>query len=42
MLIMKELEDEIDHVLGVIWVIRMVAQCKGYEGKLHVYSHDVG
>ena len=29
-----------DHVLGVIWVIRMVAQCKGYESKLHVYSHD--
>ena len=29
-----------DHVLGVIWVIRMVAQCKGYEDKLHVYSHD--
>lgn len=29
-----------DHVLGVIWVIRMVAQCKGYEGQLHVYSHD--
>ena len=29
-----------DHVLGVIWVIRMVAQCKGYEGKLHLYSHD--
>ena len=29
-----------DHVLGVVWVIRMVAQCKGYEGKLHVYSHD--
>lgn len=29
-----------DHVLGVIWLIRMVAQCKGYEGKLHVYSHD--
>ena len=29
-----------DHVLGVIWVIRMVAQCKGYVGKLHVYSHD--
>ncbi len=28
-----------DHVLGVIWVIRMVAQCKGYEGQLHVYSH---
>ena len=23
-----------DHVLGVIWVIRMVAQCKGYEGLL--------
>ena len=29
-----------DHVLGVIWIIRMVAQCKGYEGKLHVYSND--
>ena len=29
-----------DHVLGVIWVIRMVAQCKGYEGFLHVYGND--
>ena len=29
-----------DHVLGVIWVIRMVAQCKGYEGKLDVYGND--
>lgn len=29
-----------DHVLGVIWVIRMVAQCKGYEGLLHVYGTD--
>lgn len=29
-----------DHVLGVIWIVRMVAQCKGYEGKLHLYSHD--
>lgn len=29
-----------DHILGVIWVIRMVAQCKGYEGRLHVYGHD--
>lgn len=29
-----------DHVLGVIWVIRMVAQCKDYEGLLHVYGHD--
>ncbi len=29
-----------DHVLGVIWVIRMVAQCKGYEGQLHVYAND--
>ena len=29
-----------DHVLGVIWVIRMVAQCKGYEGVLHVYGND--
>lgn len=29
-----------DHVLGGIWVIRMVAQCKGYEGLLHVYGND--
>ena len=29
-----------DHVLGVIWIVRMVAQCKGYEGKLHVYGND--
>ena len=29
-----------DHVLGVIWVIRMVAQCKGYEGLLHVNGND--
>ena len=29
-----------DHVLGVIWVIRRVAQCKGYEGLLHVYGND--
>lgn len=29
-----------DHVLGVIWVIRMVAQCKDYEGRLHVYGND--
>lgn len=29
-----------DHVLGVIWIIRMVAQCKGYEGLLHVYGND--
>lgn len=29
-----------DHVLGVIWVIRMVAQCKGCEGLLHVYGND--
>lgn len=29
-----------DHILGVIWVIRMVAQCKGYEGMLHVYGND--
>lgn len=29
-----------DHVLGVIWVIRMLAQCKGYEGLLHVYGND--
>lgn len=29
-----------DHVLGGIWVIRMVAQCKGYEGLLRVYGND--
>lgn len=29
-----------DHILGVIWVIRMVAQCKGYEGMLDVYGND--
>ena len=29
-----------DHILGVIWIIRMVAQCKGYEGQLHVYGND--
>lgn len=29
-----------DHVLGGIWVIRMVAQCKGYEGLMHVYGND--
>ena len=29
-----------DHVLGGIWVIRMVAQSKGYEGLLHVYGND--
>lgn len=29
-----------DHVLGGIWVIRMVAQCKGYERLLHVYGND--
>lgn len=29
-----------DHILGAIWVIRMVAQCAGYEGKLRVYGHD--
>ncbi len=32
-----------DHILGCIWVVRMVAQAvtKGkYEGQLHVYGHD--
>ena len=29
-----------DHVLGVVWVIRMVAQCKDYNGHLHVYGND--
>lgn len=29
-----------DHVLGVIWILRMVASCKDYQGLFHVYSHD--
>lgn len=29
-----------DHVLGVIWVIRIVAQYKDYVGHLHVYGND--
>lgn len=29
-----------DHILGVIWIVRMVAQCKGYVGQLHVYGND--
>ena len=29
-----------DHIFGVVWIIRMVAQCKGYEGKLHIYGND--
>ena len=29
-----------DHILGVIWVIRMVASNKLYKGQLHIYSHD--
>ena len=29
-----------DHVLGVIWVIRMVAQSKKYVDHLHVYGND--
>ncbi len=32
-----------DHILGVIWVIRMIAQMinsKKYEGKLQIYAHS--
>lgn len=29
-----------DHILGVIWVVRMIASNKKYEGKLHVYGND--
>lgn len=29
-----------DHILGVIWIIRMVAQCKDYESQFHVYGND--
>lgn len=28
-----------DHILGTIWVIRMVLSAAGYEGRFHVYSH---
>lgn len=28
-----------DHILGVIWVIRMVLSAKHYEGLLHIYTH---
>ena len=28
-----------DHILGTIWVIRMVVS-KSYEGKFHIYGHD--
>ena len=30
-----------DHILGTIWLLRMVAQSKGYEGQLHVYAHSM-
>lgn len=29
-----------DHILGTLWIIRMVASSKAYEGQLHVYTHD--
>ena len=29
-----------DHILGVVWIIRMVAQCKDYKDRLHVYGND--
>lgn len=29
-----------DHILGVVWIIRMVAQCKEYVGQLHIYGND--
>lgn len=29
-----------DHILGTIWVLRMVASAKDYEGKFHVHAHD--
>lgn len=33
----------IDHLMGVIWVIRTICQCKGkgsYNGKVNVYAHE--
>lgn len=29
-----------DHILGTIWVIRMIASMKTYEGQLHIYAND--
>ena len=29
-----------DHILGVVWIIRMVAQCKEYVDQLHIYGND--
>lgn len=30
----------IDHILGAVWIVRMVAQCAGYDGVLNVYGND--
>ena len=30
----------IDHILGAVWIIRMAAQCKNYDGVLCVYGND--
>lgn len=30
----------IDHILGAIWIVRMVAQCGEYDGVLNVYGND--
>lgn len=30
----------IDHILGAIWILRMVAQCGNYGGVLNVYGND--
>lgn len=29
-----------DHILGVVWVLRMVATSPSYKGTCHLYSHD--
>ena len=29
-----------DHILGTIWILRMIASNKNYQGQLHVYDHD--
>lgn len=34
-----------DHILGVVWVVRMIAQAMNagkYSGELHLYGHDEG
>lgn len=31
-----------DHILGVVWIVRMVLSAKAYQGVCHIYSHAKG